>query len=255
MLLSLRGVTKIYSLGQVQVCALGGVDLDIDEGELVSIMGPSGSGKSTLMNILGCLDSPSAGSYKLAGQEVSQLTDDELARIRNRKIGFVFQNFNLLPRVSALEQVELPLLYAGTADRRERAVAALSAVGLADRADHKPSQLSGGQQQRVAIARSLVSDPSIIMADEPTGNLDSRSSADIMTILEGLNRERGITIVFVTHDRDVALHTRRIIQISDGLVTNDVRCSERSDLHGNRAADLAWRQVGDEPAAPPLRAP
>ncbi|MFN8523605.1 MAG: ABC transporter ATP-binding protein [Chloroflexota bacterium] len=210
-------------MGDHDVFALRGVDLDIADGEFVAIMGPSGSGKSTLMNMLGCLDTPTAGTYLLDEEEVGQLSDDQLALVRNRKIGFVFQSFNLLPRMSAVDQVELPLVYAGVKARRERAMEALEAVGLADRAFHKPTELSGGQQQRVAIARALVGSPSIIMADEPTGNLDSKASADIIGIFERLNAERGITVIFVTHEPDIAEHTRRIITIRDGLVVSDVR--------------------------------
>src|SRR5438128_7936306 len=205
-------------MGDMEVKALQGVSFQIRDGEMIAIMGPSGSGKSTLMNTLGCLDKPTSGSYKLDGIETSTLNDDQLADIRNRKIGFIFQTFNLLARTPAVEQVELPLIYAAGKDRRHRALEALDAVGLKERAYHRPNELSGGQQQRVAIARSLINSPSIIMADEPTGNLDSKVGAEIMHILQTLNRERGVTVVMVTHDNNIAAHCKRVIRVKDGRI-------------------------------------
>jgi putative ABC transport system ATP-binding protein len=234
--IEIRDVTKTYRIGEFEVNALRGVSLSIADGELVAIMGPSGSGKSTLMNILGCLDVPSGGSYRLDGQEVGRLKDDQLAQVRSRKIGFVFQQFNLLARTPALEQVELPMMYAGVRDRRARALAALEAVGLTDRAHHKPTELSGGQQQRVAIARALVNEPSIILADEPTGALDTQTSAEIMAIFQRLNRERGLTVIFVTHEPDIAYHTRRIIHLRDGLITSDEPVAESEWIRAGAAA-------------------
>ena len=210
---------KVYQMGQVEVHALAGVSLSIERGEVVAIMGPSGSGKSTLMNILGCLDLPSSGKYILDGEAVETLNDDQLADIRNRKVGFIFQSFNLLSRTSALGNVELPLRYAGKIqNRKERARAALDSVGLGDRISHRPTELSGGQQQRVAIARALVNNPAIIMADEPTGNLDSKVGKEILELLLSLNRDNGTTLIIITHDQTIAAQTQRIIRLRDGLV-------------------------------------
>jgi putative ABC transport system ATP-binding protein len=226
MLIELRDITKIYDLGEVQVEALVGARLDIDEGEFVALIGPSGSGKSTLMNTLGCLDRPTRGSYKLAGEEIATMSRDERARIRNARIGFVFQNFNLLARTTALENVELPLLYArglSARQRRQRAIDKLTLVGLADRLHHHPSQLSGGQQQRVAIARALVNEPSILLGDEPTGNLDSKTSREVIGLLSELNERERLTVILVTHDPEVAKSARRTVVLRDGRIVADTR--------------------------------
>ena len=228
-LLCLRDVTKVYRLGQVDVHALRGVSLDVDAGDWLAVMGASGSGKSTLLHILGCLDVPTSGSYELAGTEVSGMTDDQLAAERGRRIGFVFQSFNLLPRTAAIDQVQLPLQYQrdgrrkSVAEKRRLAEEALAAVGLSDRLRHQPGELSGGQQQKVAIARALITQPSILMADEPTGNLDSRSGAEIIEVLERLHRERDITVIMVTHEDSIAAHARRIVRLSDGQIVEDTR--------------------------------
>jgi putative ABC transport system ATP-binding protein len=223
-----RDMVKTYKMGEIEVHALQGVSMQVYAGELAAIMGPSGSGKSTLMNILGCLDQATSGVYLLDGVDVSKLKDDQLAAIRNRKIGFVFQSFNLLRRTSAIENVEQPLIYAGVSGRQrhDRAVAALEAVGLGDRITHHANELSGGQQQRVAIARALVTQPSLILADEPTGNLDSKSGEEIMCLFQRLNEESGITVIFVTHDQRIAMHTRRVIRIADGLIIGDAPVAE-----------------------------
>jgi len=214
-----RDLTKVYQMGDVEVHALRGLSIKIKPGEVLSIMGPSGSGKSTLMNTLGCLDRPTAGDYYLDGESVAELDDDQLADIRNRKVGFIFQTFNLLPRATALSNVELPMRYAGvTEGRKDRARTALETVGLGDRVDHRPNELSGGQQQRVAIARALVNNPAIVMADEPTGNLDTKSGDEIMDLLLGLNQQRGVTLIIVTHDPEIAARTNRIVTIRDGRV-------------------------------------
>jgi putative ABC transport system ATP-binding protein len=230
--ISVQDLTKTYVVGEVEVRALRGVTLDVDRGEFVAVTGPSGSGKSTFMHILGCLDHPTSGRYILDGRDVSRLSKDELAEVRNRRIGFVFQGFNLLARTNALDNVELPLLYnpqskLKTAERHRRAMAALDSVGLAERHHHMPNQLSGGQQQRVAIARALINDPTIILADEPTGNLDSRTSIEVMDIFQRLNRERGITILLITHEHDIAEYAERLIAFRDGRVVSDHPITER----------------------------
>ncbi|HEV2984782.1 MAG TPA: ABC transporter ATP-binding protein [Vicinamibacterales bacterium] len=227
--IDVRDLRKIYHLGKVDVAAVNGVTLRIERGEFTAIMGHSGSGKSTFMNLIGCLDRPTSGQYFLEGEDVAQMSGDQLAAVRNARIGFVFQGFNLLTRTSALENVELPMLYAGvsTPDRKRRAAAALEMVGLGDRLDHNPNELSGGQQQRVAIARALVNDPSLILADEPTGNLDSRSSEELLGVFQSLNKEHGITIVMVTHEPDVAEWTQRTVFFRDGVVVDDRLTEQR----------------------------
>jgi putative ABC transport system ATP-binding protein len=224
LVIKIRGIKRDFPLGQEIVKVLKGIDLDIERGEYVALMGPSGSGKSTLMNLLGCLDTPTAGSYELNGADVSNMTDDELAEIRNKEIGFVFQTFNLLPRTTALENVALPMIYAGASknDRTKRAEEVLTDVGLADRMDHKPNQLSGGQRQRVAVGRALVNKPSIILADEPTGNLDSKTSVEIMKLFDDIHAA-GNTVILVTHEEDIAMHAHRVIRLRDGMVESDKR--------------------------------
>lgn len=238
MLIDIRDITKVYEMGLEKVHALSGVTLAVQRGEYLAIMGPSGSGKSTLMNLIGCLDTPTSGSYILNGREVATMSDDELAAIRNQEIGFVFQTFNLLPRTNAIHQVELPLVYSGLArkERRERALRALEAVGLSDRMNHHPSELSGGQRQRVAVARALINNPSILLADEPTGNLDSQTGAEIMALFDDLNA-RGNTIVLVTHEEDIAAHARRIVRLLDGKVRDDGP-NERPAARARAAASL-----------------
>jgi putative ABC transport system ATP-binding protein len=244
-LIELRDVWKIYDLGEVTVEALRGANLAIERGEFLALVGPSGSGKSTLMNMLGCLDRPTKGSYKLAGDEISTMSRDDRARIRNRHLGFVFQNFNLLARTTALENVELPLLYAtgiSARERHRRARAMLEMVGLGNRLDHHPSQLSGGQQQRVAIARALVNEPSILMGDEPTGNLDTRTSREVIDLFRRLNAEQQITVILVTHDQQVARNARRIVVLRDGYIVDDTSDPEKAiqSLHStNEAVPLA----------------
>jgi putative ABC transport system ATP-binding protein len=246
--ISAKNLVKTYVVGEVQVHALRGVNLEVQHGEFLAVTGPSGSGKSTFMHIVGCLDRPTSGQYFLDGQDVSRMSKDALAAVRNKKIGFVFQGFNLLSRTSALDNVELPLLYGGsglkTAERHKRATEMLSLVGLAERSDHHPNQLSGGQQQRVAIARALINDPSILLADEPTGNLDTKTSIEVMDIFQRLNRERGITVLLITHEHDIAEYGTRIVAFRDGLVVSDRPVTER------RLAEdelIAWQSLRNEP--------
>jgi len=219
-MIDIQDVAKVYRTGTLEVHALRGVSLHVDAGEVVAIMGPSGSGKSTLMNIIGCLDQPTAGTYHLDGQEVSKLSRNQLAEVRNRKLGFVFQTYNLLPRLTAAGNVELPMIYGGISGRHKKALAALEAVGLGDRAKHRPAEMSGGEQQRVAIARALVNEPAVILADEPTGNLDSKSGEEILRIFESLNRDRGITLVMVTHDPAIGARAARTIHLKDGQIVS-----------------------------------
>jgi putative ABC transport system ATP-binding protein len=237
-MIEVHDITKTYQTGDMTLQVLKGISFRIMDGELCAIMGPSGSGKSTLMNILGCLDTLTSGSYLLDGENVASFDETELARVRNRKVGFVFQSFNLLARTTALDNVALPLLYAGVAgaERRERAIAALTAVGLADRLDHKPNQLSGGQQQRVAIARAIVTTPSLILADEPTGNLDSQSSVEVMEIFQQLNAQLGVTVLFVTHEPDIMAYTRRVLRIRDGYLGADEPILHPHSAAAERAA-------------------
>jgi putative ABC transport system ATP-binding protein len=242
--ITLERIDKIYRTGDVPIYALRSVDLQIEDGEFVAIIGPSGSGKSTLMNIVGCLDVPSAGKYSLDGTNVNSLSDGSLARVRNRRIGFVFQSFNLLPRLTALEQVEVPLIYRGARNRGKLARQALTEVGLGRRIHHRPTQLSGGEQQRVAIARAIVSRPTLLLADEPTGALDTTTSREIIGLFEALNRDLGITVAFVTHDLEVASHTRRIVKLRDGQVVSD-------EANTPRAAPQAAPPVSAASTGPP----
>jgi putative ABC transport system ATP-binding protein len=250
--ISVRDLVKTYTVGEVTVRALRGANMDVEKGEFVAITGPSGSGKSTLMHILGCLDRPTSGQYILDGNDVSRMSKDQLAMVRNKKIGFVFQGFNLLSRTTALDNVELPLLYNGgskmkSAERHRRAMEALKIVGLGDRYHHFPNQLSGGQQQRVAIARSLITEPSIILADEPTGNLDTRTSIEVMDIFQRLNRERGITIILITHEMDIAEHGTRFIRFRDGKIQIDQKVTQRRDAAKELAALPPPEEIDEQP--------
>jgi putative ABC transport system ATP-binding protein len=251
--IAVRDLVKTYTVGEVTVRALRGANMDVEAGEFVAITGPSGSGKSTLMHILGCLDRPTSGQYFLDGLDVSRMSKDQLAMVRNKKIGFVFQGFNLLSRTTALDNVELPLLYNGggkmkAAERHRRAVEALKIVGLGERAHHFPNQLSGGQQQRVAIARSLITEPSILLADEPTGNLDTRTSIEVMDIFQRLNRERGITIILITHEMDIAEHGTRFIRFRDGRIQIDEKVTHRRDAAQELAALPPPDEIDEQPA-------
>jgi len=253
--ISVRNLVKTYIVGEVKVEALRGVNLDVERGEFLAVTGPSGSGKSTFMHIAGCLDKPTSGRYFLDGQDVSRMSKDQLAAVRNKKIGFVFQGFNLLSRTSALDNVELPLLYGGStlkaAERHKRAMDVLNAVGLGNRSDHHPNQLSGGQQQRVAIARALINNPSILLADEPTGNLDTKTSIEVMDIFQRLNRERGITVLLITHEHDIAEYGTRIVSFRDGVVVTD------KPVHDRRLAQdelAAWESLRIQQAEEEARA-
>ena len=256
LVISVRNLIKTYAVGEVEVNALRGMNLDVQSGEFLAVTGPSGSGKSTFMHIVGCLDRPTSGRYFLDAEDVSRMSKDQLAAVRNKKIGFVFQGFNLLSRTSALDNVELPLLYGGglkAAERHKRAMDALKAVGLENRADHHPNQLSGGQQQRVAIARSLINNPSILLADEPTGNLDTRTSIEVMGIFQRLNRERGITVLLITHEHDIAEYGTRIVQFRDGQVVTDRPVSEQRDAQDELAAWDSLRAESSPDTGLPLK--